>query len=64
MTLSDKPIAQPSTKEQTKGAPVFAPTEPKDIFGSLSYRGAPKSLAEMDEGITAEAKRRHRTGRY
>ena len=42
-----------------KAVPVFAETRPEDVFGRLAYRGAPKSLAEMDAGILAEAKRRH-----
>jgi AbrB family looped-hinge helix DNA binding protein len=40
-------------------APLFARTEPEEVFGSLACRGAPKSLAEMDAGIAAEARRRH-----
>jgi AbrB family looped-hinge helix DNA binding protein len=38
---------------------AFAPTRPEDGFGSLRYRGPAKSIAEMDEGIATEAKRRH-----
>ena len=43
---------------------VFAPTRPEDVFGSLVYKGAPKSVEAMDAGIIAEAKRRHASGRY
>ena len=39
--------------------PVFAETRPEDVFGRLSCNGAPRSLAEMEEGVLAEAKRRH-----
>jgi AbrB family looped-hinge helix DNA binding protein len=42
--------------------PLFAVTKPKDIFGSLPHRGAPKSLKEMAAGIAAEARRRHARG--
>ncbi len=42
-----------------KAAPAFAPTRPKDVFGSLVYKGPAKSVAEMKAGIAAEAKRRH-----
>lgn len=47
-----------------KAAPVFAPTKPADVFGSLPHKGAPKSLDEMKAGIAAEAKRRHARDRY
>ena len=40
--------------------PVFAETRPEDVFGRLASKGAPKSLAEMEAGILAEARRRHR----
>ncbi|RAZ92803.1 AbrB family transcriptional regulator [Mesorhizobium hawassense] len=42
-----------------KLAPVFAATQPKDVFGSLPSRGAPKTLEEMDASVLAEARRRH-----
>lgn len=47
-----------------KAKPVFAPTRPKDVFGSVPFEGAAKSLADMEEGIAAEAKRRHARNRY
>jgi AbrB family looped-hinge helix DNA binding protein len=47
-----------------KQKPVFAPTRPEDVFGSLRYRGPAKSIAEMDAGIATEAKRRHARHRY
>ncbi|HEX4158910.1 MAG TPA: hypothetical protein VHY79_10570 [Rhizomicrobium sp.] len=47
-----------------KAAPIFSPTRPEDVFGSLKYEGRPKTLEEMDAGIVAEAKRRHARGRY
>ena len=40
--------------------PVFAETRPEDVFGRLPGKGAPRSLAEMEAGILAEARRRHR----
>jgi AbrB family looped-hinge helix DNA binding protein len=47
-----------------RAAPVFPPTRPEDVFGSLGHKGKPKSLAELEKGIAAEAKRRHARGRY
>jgi hypothetical protein len=43
---------------------AFAPTNPKDVFGSLKAHGKPKTLEEMKAGIEAEAKRRHARHRY
>ena len=45
-----------------KPAPVFAETRPEEVFGRLARGGAPKSLAEMEAGVLAEAKRRHAGG--
>ena len=42
-----------------KPAPMFPETKSKDVFASLGYRGAPKSLKDMEAGIVAEAKRKH-----
>jgi AbrB family looped-hinge helix DNA binding protein len=42
-----------------KAAPLFAPTRPEDVYGSLSPKGPPKTIEEMEAGIMAEAKRRH-----
>ena len=42
-----------------KPLPAFAETRPEDVFGCLACDGAPKSLADMDTGVLAEAKRRH-----
>lgn len=42
-----------------KPAPAFAETRPEDVFGTLPHRGKPKTIAEMDAGVLAEAKRRH-----
>jgi AbrB family looped-hinge helix DNA binding protein len=47
-----------------KAKPAFALTRPEDVFGSLRYRGAAKSIAEMDAGIATEVKRRHARHRY
>jgi len=44
-----------------RAASVFAPTRPEDVFGSLRYAGTPRTLDEMDAGIAAEARRRHRS---
>jgi AbrB family looped-hinge helix DNA binding protein len=43
---------------------IFAPTRPEDVFGCLRYKGKPKSIDEMNAGISAEAKQRHARGRY
>ena len=42
-----------------KPAPVFEPSSPDEVFGSLKVSGPPKTLEEMDAGILAEARRRH-----
>lgn len=47
-----------------KAAPLFPPTRPEDVFGSLAYSGRPKTLKEMEAGIAAEARRRHARNRY
>ena len=47
-----------------KAKPAFAPTRPKDVFGSLSYKGPAKSIADMEAGIAGEVKRRHARNRY
>ena len=46
-----------------KPVPAFAATRPEDVFGCLSGDGPARSLAEMDAGVLAEAKRRHAGGR-
>jgi AbrB family looped-hinge helix DNA binding protein len=47
-----------------KTAPIFPATQPQQVFASLAYAGAPKTVEEMDEGIAAEARRRHARDRY
>ena len=42
-----------------KAAPLFARTEPSQVFGCLPHAGKPVSLEEMDLAVAAEAKRRH-----
>ncbi len=43
-----------------KPLPAFAETRPEDVFGCLACDGAPRSLADMDAGVLAEARRRSR----
>ena len=45
-----------------KPAPSFAETRPEDVFGRLAYKGAPRSLTDMEAGVLAEATRRHAGG--
>lgn len=40
-------------------APHFPETRPEEVFASLSTAGPPKTLAQMEAGVLAEAKRRH-----
>jgi AbrB family looped-hinge helix DNA binding protein len=47
-----------------RAAPVFAPTRGEDVFASLPYAGPPKTLADMEAGVAAEAKRRHARDRH
>ena len=42
-----------------KRAPVFAPSEPKEVFGLLPFSGEPKSLNDMEAAVLAEVPRRH-----
>ena len=42
-----------------KAAPHFPETRPEQVFGRLSYEGEAKSIAEMEAGIMAEARKRH-----
>jgi AbrB family looped-hinge helix DNA binding protein len=67
-SLRDKRDWKPGTRlivEETvdgitlKRAPVFAPTRPQDVYGSLSYKGPPKTIEEMNASIVAEVRRRH-----
>ncbi|HEY7244401.1 MAG TPA: AbrB/MazE/SpoVT family DNA-binding domain-containing protein [Xanthobacteraceae bacterium] len=41
-----------------KPAPLFPPTRPTDVFGSLRHAGPPKTLEQMQAGIAREARRR------
>ena len=47
-----------------KPAPLFPPTLPEQVFGSLPHKGPPKTLDEMRTGIEAEVRRQHGRGRY
>ena len=47
-----------------KAAPIFPPTRDEDVFGSLRYKGRPKTPEETEAAIAAEVKRRHARGRY
>jgi AbrB family looped-hinge helix DNA binding protein len=47
-----------------KPAPLFEPTQPEDVFGSLKYDGPPLSVEDMDAAIAAEIRRRRARGRY
>jgi AbrB family looped-hinge helix DNA binding protein len=38
-------------------APLFPRTTHEQVLAMVTYKGPPKSLEEMEEGITAEAKR-------
>ena len=42
-----------------KRQPVLAKTRPQDVFACLAWDGPPKSLADMQAGVLAEARRRH-----
>lgn len=47
-----------------KSAPLFPATTPEQVYGCLRYRGEPKTLEDMQEGIAAEVRRRHARRRY
>jgi len=40
----------------------FAPTRHRDVFGCLKQPGKTRTLAEMEQGLLAEARRRHARG--
>jgi AbrB family looped-hinge helix DNA binding protein len=42
----------------------FPETRLEDVVGCLQWKGKPKTLAQMREGIAREVKRRHDRGRY
>ncbi len=42
-----------------KPAPVLEETSDDEVFGMLNWRGAPKTLDDMDASVLAEAKRQH-----
>jgi len=46
--------------------PVRALPETKleDVAGFLQYKGRPKSLRKMEEGVAREVRRRYESGRY
>ena len=41
-----------------RAAPHFPETRPEQVFGCLSYKGEAKSVAELEAGIMAEARKR------
>jgi AbrB family looped-hinge helix DNA binding protein len=45
-------------------AAAFQRTSTEQVFGCLHFEGKPKTLDEMQDGIAAEARRRHARGRY
>ena len=57
-------LAVERTSEGVLLKPVssFPETDPEEVFGCLPFDGAPKSLAEMEAGVMAEARRRHAGG--
>jgi AbrB family looped-hinge helix DNA binding protein len=40
----------------------FPETKPEEVYGSLAFKGKPKTIEEMNAGILAEARRRHARG--
>jgi hypothetical protein len=44
-----------TTVSTKKAAPAFAPTRPKDVFGSLPYKGPAKSIEDMKAVTAANA---------
>lgn len=43
-----------------KPAPAFPATRPPEVFGSLPWRGEPRTLKEMEAGVLAEARHQSR----
>jgi len=42
----------------------FAPARFEDVRGILKYKGRPKTVEEMNQGIAKAVKERHARGRY
>jgi len=42
----------------------FKPTKFEDVRGCLAYKGKPKTIEEMNEGIAKMVRERHARGRY
>lgn len=42
----------------------FPPTLPEAVYGCLPHPGPPKTLEEMDAGVSAEVRRRHARDRH
>ena len=54
--------AKPTLAEELARLPTrppFPPTTLKQVSGMLKYDGPPKTIEEMDEGITKAVRRRH-----
>lgn len=52
-------VEETGTGVLLRAAPIFPPTRPEDVFGSLRSNIKPKTLAEMDEAVLAEAASRY-----
>jgi AbrB family looped-hinge helix DNA binding protein len=56
--------------EDTADGVLLTPVRPlpetklEDVAGFLKYKGRPKSLREMNEGVAREVRRRYESGRY
>ncbi len=59
LTIEDMPDGV-----RLRTAKPYPPTTLDEVAGCLRYAGRPKTLKEMEEGVLAEAKRRHARGRY
>lgn len=42
----------------------FPVTRLEDVVGCLKYKGKPKTISQMKQGIVREIKKRHASGRY
>lgn len=47
-----------------KSAPLFKPTQMKDVYGAANYKGPPVSIEDMDKAVEAEFRRRYARGRH
>jgi len=62
-------VIVPKAKETPAGALLrplrrFPETRLEDVVGCLKYKGKPKTVSQMKQGVALQLKKRHASGRY